>query len=203
MSNFWKGISKAEVDALIDFHSTYGKESKMYDDGRNDIKSEGFRPVRFNFGGDGGPFDVVFNGYTDDSYWNGWLNVWITVDEYRNRVRPTMLPTESEQDDEYIQELDHMADEAEKYLAQFADHPCPESDPKGWVSLACCYTTCEVPCWLCGVETEIYESEACFDCYTWMEKTRYNIDSPELWRKLYVSHLYRINKKLMKLLEGK
>lgn len=31
------------------------------------------RPVRWTFDG-----EKIFGGFTDDSRWNGWLNVWVT-----------------------------------------------------------------------------------------------------------------------------
>ena len=165
-----------------------------YDDGRNDIKAEGFRPLRFNFGGDGGPFSEVFQGFTDDSTWNGWLNCWVTVEEYRTKIRPIFKP--QVEMDEATQDLDYMAEQAEKFLAE---NPDAETDPRAWVSLACCYTTCEVPCWLCEVETDIFESEACFDCYTWLESVPFKITwgkDEDFLRRMYISHLYRENKKL-------
>jgi hypothetical protein len=96
------------------------------------------RKVRFNFGGDGGPFDKVFDGLTDDTYWNGWLNVWVTADVYAREVRPHMMggahpDLKPGVNDESIAELDQQ-------LLECALNP----DGPGLVSLGYCYTTCEI-----------------------------------------------------------
>jgi hypothetical protein len=90
------------------------------------------RPVKFNFGGDGGPFDKVFDGFTDDTRWNGWLNVWVTTEEYRTKIRPMFVPTGNAEDfeDNSVEDIDTMATAA---------------DAAGeLISLANCYTTLEV-----------------------------------------------------------
>lgn len=104
------------------------------------MANETLRRVRFNFGGDGGPFDRVFNGYTDDTYWNGWLNVWVSPDVYVREIRPHMCDAgnglQPGVPDESILELDQS-------LLQAVLNPDAEGKP-GLVDLSACYTTCEV-----------------------------------------------------------
>jgi hypothetical protein len=99
------------------------------------------RAVRFNFGGDGGEFDVVFEGYTLDTYWNGWLNVYVTTDVYRRGIRP--LFTGGGEPDETVLDLDKLASLA---------------DQNGTLlSLAMCYTTSEVD--VAEIERREFEAE--------------------------------------------
>ena len=45
------------------------------------MSNKNLRPVRFYIGD-----DPVFDGFTDDTYWNGWLNVWVT-EEVHEQVK--------------------------------------------------------------------------------------------------------------------
>ena len=98
--------------------------------------AENMRPVRFNFGGDGGQFDTVFDGFTDDTYWNGFLNVWVTPEEYRERIRPIMCPRDAKPD-ECVEDLDASATVAESWVGV-------KTSKHAMVSFANCFTTCEI-----------------------------------------------------------
>ena len=72
------------------------------------------RAVRFNFGGDGGVFSNEFDGYTDGTTWNGWLNVYVKLETYRDQIRPLMVGEAGLGFDETVEDLDGIAAEAEK-----------------------------------------------------------------------------------------
>ena len=102
------------------------------------------RKVRFNFGGDGGQFDTVFVGYTDDTHWNGFLNVWVEPGEYKKRVRPHMCPRDAKPD-EAVEDLDLACKLAEHWVdTQGRELWGDEIAKQGLVSLARCFTTCEI-----------------------------------------------------------
>jgi len=72
------------------------------------------RAVRFNFGGDGGVFSNEFDGYTDGTTWNGWLNVYVKLETYRDQIRPMFVGDDGLGVDETVEDLDGIAAEAEK-----------------------------------------------------------------------------------------
>lgn len=107
-------------------------------------KRDGKRPVRFNFGGDGGAFDKVFDGFTDDTYWNGWLNVWVEPRTYRAEIRPHFLTPLSFFENGVEQSIPPAYGPADDAILDL-DKAAEIAEASGTlVSLANCYVTSEI-----------------------------------------------------------
>ncbi len=59
------------------------------------------RPCRFTFDG-----ETVYDGFTNDSYWNGFLNVWVTPETHAKVVADLSDSTPGDADEEALGGLD-------------------------------------------------------------------------------------------------
>lgn len=92
------------------------------------VRTKGLRKVRWGFDAIDGP---IFIGYTDDSRWNGWLNIWVTPTVHKSVIR-VMEKEEREQ-----------PGSAEDTLAEM--RAMVPDDIRGLISYAHGYTTEEIP----------------------------------------------------------
>jgi len=84
----------------------------------------GLRKVRWGF-----DFGPDFDGYTDDTTWNGWLNVWVTPAVHK-RVMAMLARGEREQPGSATDTIEEMRE--------------MKPDLRGLISYAYGYTTQEV-----------------------------------------------------------